>query len=209
MAGKLEIINMALGHVGVDPVTSETGSSSCNTFYDNTIDQVLTNYKFRASQFRAKLVASSEAPVFGYSYKYQLPQGADQDTPHCLRVLELSIHGHYYTVTNRFLETDLTPVSILYAARPAGLGNMDANFFDIAAVELALKIAVLECGAKNARSIRQDLRQYLKFDIKPVAYAVDSFQTVEPDQRHTNEGVFLAARRGFRRHQLSSQLEII
>lgn len=77
---KVAIVNLALGHLKVDPVVSieppDSDSKEAEAgakWYDQARRHVLEDHPWKFAQKRFSLLAESDAPDFEYSKKYQLP----------------------------------------------------------------------------------------------------------------------------------------
>jgi hypothetical protein len=78
---KVAIVNLALGHLKVDPVVSieppdedSKEASAGAKWYDQARRHVLEDHPWKFAQKRAELLAETDAPLFEYDAKYQLPQ---------------------------------------------------------------------------------------------------------------------------------------
>lgn len=87
MPSKVEICNLALARVGhrtianFDEVSAE--GNYCRQFYDIDRREVLRVHPWNFSVKVAAMAQSTEDPVYGYLYRYQLPSD-------CIRPLELT-----------------------------------------------------------------------------------------------------------------------
>lgn len=88
MASKLDLANQALTMLGVKRLTSLTDGTAhaklVNEIIDDVIKEVMIDGAFSSTIRRASLNATSNTPVYEYTYEYQLPTN-----PLCLKVIEL------------------------------------------------------------------------------------------------------------------------
>ncbi|WVV53519.1 hypothetical protein V4Q83_19540 (plasmid) [Acinetobacter baumannii] len=77
MTDKVNIVNNALSLIGASSITSfeenTANARRVKTIYDTSRKALLRLHPFQCSIKRIKLSPLAEAPVFGYSYQYQLP----------------------------------------------------------------------------------------------------------------------------------------
>lgn len=88
MASRTEICNLALARIGQRNITNfDTEQSAeatyCKQFYDVDRRAVLRIHPWNFSVKVESLAESTEDAIYGYTYRYQLPDG-------CLRPLELT-----------------------------------------------------------------------------------------------------------------------
>ena len=94
MASEVEIASMALNKLGAQRITAfddgTNRSNLCRDFYPSVRDATLRAYPWNCSINQKLLAAEVAAPLFGYSYKFQLPV-----LPYCLRVLKIENEPDY------------------------------------------------------------------------------------------------------------------
>ena len=139
MASSVEICNMALTSIGHKTITSlaeETEvARKCNIYYQQVVDAVIRAYPWNCAMARTALVQFEDAPAFGFSYRYALPQD-----PYCLRVLQLEEKSMKFKVEGRELLTDEATANIIYLKRVSP-AYMDSMLIDAIAARLASELA--------------------------------------------------------------------
>lgn len=76
MSSKLEIFNIALQHLGLESVTSVTGSIPANSIasiYNNTRKGALSRHNWNFATKRVSLTANTTIPEYKYAIEYTLP----------------------------------------------------------------------------------------------------------------------------------------
>jgi len=155
---KLSIINDALTLLGANRITSLTDGSTesavMNQLFDSVQDAVLRAYPWNSATYRRQLAASTDTPVFGYSYKYQLPID-----PYCLRVLEMNETTtlDVWRVEGRFLLTDAGTCKIRFIGRPDSLGEIDSLLAQALAARLAADAAYTLVQSNNLSQLMYQL----------------------------------------------------
>tara|TARA_R100000655_G_scaffold83756_1_gene123328 strand:+ start:378 stop:974 length:597 start_codon:yes stop_codon:yes gene_type:complete len=123
MASVVGICNIALSNIGDEKISSLTDNNdrarACNLRYEDTRDAVLRAHPWNAATTRVELAVSTDAPVWGFTYKYALPSD-------CLRVLDVLDYTVPFSIEGRFLLTDNSTAKLKYIARIT-----DPNVYDI------------------------------------------------------------------------------
>lgn len=116
---KVAIVNLALGHLKVDPVVSieppdpdSKEATAGAKWYDQARRHVLEDHPWKFAQKRIQLLAESTAPLFEYSTKYQLP-------PDYIRLNRLGEswydpEGDYEIEGDYFLCNIASPLNVVY-----------------------------------------------------------------------------------------------
>lgn len=78
MTAKLDIWNMALGHIGESeqiqsPTERTKAAAQCRRFYDTSRRSMLENFPWTFAQRALPLALVSDAPKIGYGFTYQKP----------------------------------------------------------------------------------------------------------------------------------------
>ncbi len=77
MRSKVDIYNGALQRIGVRPLVGTSDERdeavACGRSYEAAVEMVLSANNFQCSIRRARLARLAEAPVFGFTYQYELP----------------------------------------------------------------------------------------------------------------------------------------
>jgi len=139
VSSEIEIASMALNKLGAERITSfddgTNRSNLCRDFYPSVRDAVLRAYPWNCSLTQKALAADAEAPLFGYSYKFQLPV-----LPYCLRVLEIEDEPDY-NVKGRYIHCDESSITIEYIARITDPGLFDSLLKEAIEARFAAELA--------------------------------------------------------------------
>lgn len=143
---EVSIVNLALGHLKVDPIVSisppDPDSKEAQAgakWYDQARRHVLEDHPWKFAQKRAELLAEAAAPLFEYTKKYQVPAdyirlnriGEDWCNP----VLE-------YDIVGDFIEcNEASPLKIVYNQDIKDVTKFSAKFIT------ALSYALAACMA--------------------------------------------------------------
>jgi hypothetical protein len=156
-----DLANAALAYLGDAPVSTITDEDSkpavlCNQFAQAAIDEVLRMGRWNRAARRATLARDAEAPAFGFSYSYRLPDG-------WLRLLEINGENwedstQFFTIENDRLLTNEETVELRYILRIT-IGQMDALCQEAIALKLAAKIAVPLLGNQEMRAVMEALAE--------------------------------------------------
>jgi len=112
----------------------------CNAFFDDALDILTEQHAWNFAVERAVLAQSATAPVFGFTYKFQLPTD-----PYCLKIL-MVLDGSDYPIAywkqaGRFIETDMDAVRLTYLKRISNLSELSPLFREALAYYLAVQIS--------------------------------------------------------------------
>lgn len=157
---KLSICNSALMRCGAEPILALTDESkrakAVVSQFETTLKELLVDSPWNFATARAELVVSSDAPLFGYKYKFELPED-------CLKVLELQDKIPYRVETGFIHCDEGTTIKIKYI-----FNNTDAETYSGAFVKaLSLKLAedisyLLVQSASLQGAIAQEAERYLR-----------------------------------------------
>lgn len=187
MVGKMDICNLALLRLGSLPIESLDEDSkraiTLKNCFDLVRDIVLRGHPWNFATKRAVLARLTEAPLFGYSYAYQLP--IDQ-----LRVLGI-VDGAgkldptlVYEIEGDRLLTNQTSASIKYIQRVSDIGIFDAQFCSALASRLAAEVAYQLTGAAAMKKQMMDEYRYELME----ARSIDA-QENPPEVYETNDWI--------------------
>lgn len=143
MVNETQICNMALGRVGLQRISSLTESSNiavvCNLLYSQVRDQVLLHFPWNFAKSRASLTQLADAPAFGYTYQYQLPND-------CLRVITMNSENQVdqpvWIKEGQYILTDETEAEIIYIRRVTETGLFTPLFIRALYVALAAELCI-------------------------------------------------------------------
>lgn len=140
MAGKTDIINMALTQIGAQPITGPTDESEqnrvANRVWDICRDDVLADHNWNFATCRATLAQDVSSPDFGYDNQFVLPTN-----PYCLRVVRMADIDTDYKVEGRLLLTDDSEAQIIYIGRVTDTTKFSPKFTSALASRLAAEMA--------------------------------------------------------------------
>jgi len=149
MTSVVEICNIGLTNLGDQKISSLTDNNErarlCNLRYEDTRDAVLRSYPWTCAVTRAKLARSSTNPVWGFSYRYQLPSD-------CLRVLDLYDWDDEHYIENGFIVTDSEQAWIKYIKRIEDPNEFDSLLIHAIGLRLAMEIAESLTGRPELRN---------------------------------------------------------
>lgn len=190
-----EICNIALtGHLGKAAISSigESTKSGALTaiHYEPTRDALLRSHPWNFATRRVALaVESGYTPSHEYAYAHTLP--AD-----CLKVLRTNLeacgHTDNYRIERktgggRILLSDESSVSIEYISNGAAVGEYDALFVQVLALQLACAMCMnMTENASLLQTLQERMRQ-----LQPTAQSVDA---QEGSPRDTTAYTWLNAR---------------
>jgi len=102
----IKVCNMGLRRIGTKDVISslsgtDKASIACNDAYEAVRDAVLEDFDWKCASYREALSKDTEAPAFGWDYKYNLPS-----SPYCLVVRGIYPESVDYEIEGRTLLTD-------------------------------------------------------------------------------------------------------
>lgn len=116
MASKVQIANMALVKLGVNPIVSFSDNTDAgkkiNLVYDDIVDEVISEGAWASATTRATLARTTNTPEYEYTYEFQLPTN-----PQVLRVLQINetLPGEYdYRIEGDKLLANTSSIKIKY-----------------------------------------------------------------------------------------------
>lgn len=173
---KIEIINMALGRVGLKtmrgPDDDREEASLCNRFFDSCVAEVLDLGNFLCSMRRVALARCVDAPAFGFAYAYALP--AD-----FLHLVELD--GNLpHSIENGRILTDCASCNIVYAAKLDDVSRLAPHLANCVSLLLASRIA----NASGMLKLSNALLGEFNGVALPAARTVDNYQKIKQVKPH-------------------------
>jgi hypothetical protein len=151
------ICNDALIILGAETIqsldqASSTEANLCNLRYEGVRDKVLESFPWACTLTRVALARSSAAPLFGYAYRYALPND-------CLKVVSMKYQDQYdwREVSGRMLETDCDTCTIQYIARVTDVPKMSPLLQWAISTQLAAVIAYKLTSSKSDRDYAENL----------------------------------------------------
>lgn len=151
-----EICNNALILIGQVLITSMTEDSkaarTCNFYYNIARKAVLRSHPWNFAIKRKKLASLPDAPVFDFTYAFQLPSDA-------LRILNTNDKNDTWRIEGQTLVSYSSSVEVLYIADITQTGLFDDMFDEALAARIALAIAM---PLADSRTIRSDMKELYK-----------------------------------------------
>jgi len=197
VTSETDLFNDALGMIGQTPIRmagdGSVASNRCATFYTPLRKGLLRSHRWNFAERRVELAQLSTAPVFGYTYAYQLPA-------QCLRVWEYNGAGvqttgyiDYYGLGNRYqpmfkiegrsLVSYDAQAFIVYSEDVNNPSLWDALFYQVVVTWLASKLAA--SIPKNDTKADMLMKQAVTV-LLPMALAADGQEgSTEPFQADT------------------------
>ncbi|MBE9555015.1 MAG: hypothetical protein IMF05_16235 [Proteobacteria bacterium] len=145
MTSEVAICNAALAKVSNNRIASlsegSTAGDLCNEMYERIRDRLLRRHIWNFNKKRVKLGQLAQAPVFGWTYAYQLPSDW---------VRNIAIYPdpaginptHDYEVEGRTIAADHADIYLVYGARITDPNDFDEMFREALAYALAVELAV-------------------------------------------------------------------
>jgi len=160
---RTDIANRALDAIGYDNIGSinDTSKSArlCNRLFVPLRDDLLRRHPWNFAMKRTVLPAMATAPVWQWSYAYQLPTD-------CIRVTRLNVSDPTtrYAVEGGVLVTDIgPPLGVLYISRVEDEGHFDALFATCLVTAMARDLAwPLGNNAKRRTELASDFTALLR-----------------------------------------------
>jgi hypothetical protein len=172
---EVEISNVALIALGVDPITSLSASNPKsnairNVFYRQR-DALFRAYRWSFAIKRLQLAADADAPVHTFSYAYSLPSD-------CVRLIEPDLASDQYlrewVLENGRILTDYTsPLDIRYQSRVEDPTQWDDCFCKVLALDIAIAVCFKLTGSNATKmSLREDRKEALNEARRAKAYEI-------------------------------------
>lgn len=135
-----DLCNLALSHIGVEPITDLNGtdkiSRTCNTHYTSALKYVLGQHFWNFAMTRAEIAKDASVPAFGWSARFSLPSDF------------LLLYGFSndsakfdYEIEDGYLLCNKTSLKIKYVKYFTSVSNMDPAFIKALAYYLAADLA--------------------------------------------------------------------
>ena len=142
MATEVDICNIALFKVGAERISSlaenNKRSKLCNDLYALERDNLLYSHPWNFAIVRAELASVVGAPLFGYSYQFQIPSD-------CLRVVATEYDEYVDTFDYRIegdkLLCDEPTIKIEYIKQQTDVSKYSPKFIEALALQIAQRIA--------------------------------------------------------------------
>lgn len=140
---EVSIANLALSMLGDEPIISLTEDNSnarvMNLWYEPIRDAVLQSHPWNSVAARAQLSADSTAPVFGFTYQYQLPSDL-------LRLVQFNDGKTPFRIEGKKLLTNAAPARVRYVRKETDPNAFEPLLVLAIAAHLAYSTAVQVTG---------------------------------------------------------------
>lgn len=136
-ASKIDICNTALLYLGQQAISSVNDTSEraivIAQTYDITRRQLLVGHPWNFATKRSELNQLSTGPVFGYEYKYAIPND-------CLRIVRINkSEYHTYVIQEGYVLSDSEECKIVYIFDQINSGKFSAQFDEALTLAMAMK----------------------------------------------------------------------
>lgn len=173
MASRTEICNMALVHIGQEPILTldeETKQSRlCKRLYETVRDATLRSYPWTFAIKRVILAPDLETPAFEFEHQFTLPSD-------CIRVVSLSVSDEEYVIEGNKILTNRTEIRLRYITNNTIEALFDPQFCQV----LAIRLAKALCQSLTAD---QDLIKILNELERPLILQAMNTNAVETSQQ--------------------------
>jgi hypothetical protein len=149
MSSAVEIANLALAKLGdddalVDLTTDTRAGRTILAVFDLMRDAVLRAHPWNFAMTRVQLPALTTAPVFGYTYSYQMPGD-------WLRFIDEEDYQPFALEGGKLLTDSSPPLNIKYIRRVTDTGSFDSLFVAALAARIAMETAQRLTGSASIR----------------------------------------------------------
>lgn len=161
MTAKIEIINMALGYLGAEPVSDVDEKTEqarqARLFYAMTRDSVLRAFPWTFALKQWNVAAVKNAPAFK-EFKYGCQTPVD-----CLRFLHAADPTVVCERAGKYVYADQNPIDIIGISRIDNEDEFDAVFTEVFALKLAIQLSIVLSDDKGLRDrLRADYDALVK-----------------------------------------------
>lgn len=177
MASQVEITNLALISLGMEPITGIDDTTKearyAKTLFPLVKKRVLRSHPWNVAIKRASLAALSSTPVFEYTYQFQLPSD-------CIRLLEVYQNDDWKLEGNVVLTSNGGPLYIKYIYDITHYDSLDESLVYAIAAALAVDLCMaLQQNANQRQVMMEEYEMRLREARGVDAKAGSSLQTLE------------------------------
>lgn len=170
MAGKTEIGNKVLTKLGQSRVsnfdTDPTASAKAiNEVWDSVLLSTLQSFPWNFATVRTNLAADTNAPSWGFNYKYPLPSDF-------LKLLQIKDEPTYQLEGGYILTDAVAPIYIKYVSIVRDSGILPPFFVELLSHNLAIETCERITGDLN-------LKQLLLAERKAIEYSAQTSDAVD------------------------------
>lgn len=160
MTSAVDICNRGLSKLGASRITSLTddtkAAKACNNAYESVRDFIIRVHPWNSTVKRVQLAPLSDAPVYGYTYRYQWPSD-------CIKVLEVDTTYSWVSEGREILTDEGTVLKVRYQRCETDPNQFDRLLVETIAARLAFEISeeLTQSNSKKQAALR-DYEQILK-----------------------------------------------
>lgn len=186
MTAKIEIVNMALGYLGVENISDideETAQArQARLFYRVTRDSLLRGFPWTFALKQWGCPAVKNAPAFKtYAFGCKMPVD-------CLRFLHTAEPSLKCELAGNYIYSDVNPIDIIGIRQIENESEFDSVFTEVFALKLAVQMSIVLSDDKG-------LRDRLKNDYEALIKTAQVKSALEgPQQEYQYDGSWLKAR---------------
>lgn len=154
------ICNRALQMLGAKAIGSidddNRNAKACKSCYEGKRDELLRTGRWKFSLKRAELAAEATEPAFGRARSFVLPSDYLNIAPPYAEDAQSFGDNDFEIENGRILSDWSSPLQIRYVARITNVAEMDANFREVLAAEMALAMCeqITQSSRKKDRAER-------------------------------------------------------
>lgn len=168
MSSVTEIVNVALIKVGGKRITDISDLNSdeailASAIYDKTRQALLRSHTWGFALTKATLAALGDAPVFGYTYAFALPEDF-------IRIKKVYCPSSKWERVGNAIHTDDSEVNLEYIANTIDPTLFDPLFEELLVLKLAYELAY---SISSDKSLKVELKQEYELKLRE-ARAVSS-----------------------------------
>ncbi len=186
MTAKIEIVNMALGYLGVENISDIDENTAqarrARLFYDVTRDSLLRGFAWTFALKQWSCPAVKNAPAFKtYAFGCQKPVD-------CLRFLHTADPSIECELAGKYIYSNINPTDIIGVRRIENESELDSVFIEVFALKLAVQMSIVLSDDKG-------LRDRLINDYESLIKTAQVKSALEgPQQNYQYDGSWLKAR---------------
>lgn len=131
---------------------SSKGAKECKRCYALLRNALQRKYLWNFCKKRARLAAMSEAPAFGFSTQYRLPEDF-------LRLIDVSGHSSWSIEGNVILTNASSPLDIIYSAKVTDTTKFDPLFTEAFSCLMAAELCEIFTQSNSKKETFMSLYQ--------------------------------------------------
>lgn len=138
---RTQVCKQAIMRLGSSETMIKQPMVFANSFYDQTLEELLSDVPWAFAKKQVSIVADGTAPTQGFAKRYPLPA----DFLQLIRVENIDSSENFgqWEIVGAFVHTDLgTPIKIDYTAKQTNVGSFPPAFIEALIARIASKIAM-------------------------------------------------------------------